>query len=81
MLRFASEGRAAISFEASSGGSSAFTALRLRTSLTIVFVSTPVEETAVFSTTPVEVAANTVIPPPVGSAFICRVGLSSDTSC
>ena len=70
MLRFASEGSAAISFDASSGGNSAFTALRLSTSLTMVFVSTPVEDTAVFSTTPVEDAANTVIPPPVGSAFI-----------
>ena len=45
------------------------------------FVSTPVEDTSVFSTTPVEEAANTVIPPPVGSAFICKVGLSSDTCC
>ena len=70
-----------LSLLASSGGRTAVTAFSSNFSVTTDFVSSPDDDTSVFSTTPDDVAARTVIPPPDGSAFICRVGLSADTSC
>ena len=74
MSRAASDGNAAISFEANSGGNSAFTSLKFKASVTTDLVVSPVADTSVFSTTPVAEAASTVMPPPSGSAFICTVG-------
>ena len=74
MSRVANDGKAGFSFEANAAGNSAFTSLKFNASVTTDLVVSPVEDTSVFSTTPVAEAANTVMPPPSGSAFICTVG-------
>ena len=62
------------------GGALNVVALRSRDSVDVVFVSTPVEDTSRFTTSPLAAATNAVTPP-VASAVTFAAGESALTSC
>ena len=79
-LRFSSEGKASIGLLSRPGGALNVVALRSRDSVDVVFVSTPVEDTSRFTTSPLA-AATKAVTPPVASAVTFAAGASGVTSC